>query len=53
MKRVVPDESLEQWFAEILRPKLDDAVGRGVVRDVQVELLARQMRDLCASRRRP
>jgi hypothetical protein len=51
VKRRVPGESLDRWFAEVLEPKLGGAVERGVVSRVQVDALRRQMADLCESRR--
>lgn len=50
MKRCVPGETLEQWFAGVLRPRLVAAVERGVIRDAQVEILERHISDLCRSR---
>ena len=51
MKRVVEGETLERWFGEILRPKLDRAIARGVIRRVEAENLVARMSDLWAVRR--
>ena len=51
MKRVVEGETLERWFGEILKPKLDRAAERGVIRRVEAESLAARMADLWAVRR--
>lgn len=51
MKRVVEGETLEEWFAEILQPKLALAVKRGLIRSAQAETLGRRMADLSAVRR--